>query len=372
VAPRRRSRAEAGAADERFMARAVRLARAGLGATYPNPSVGAVVVRRGRVIAAARSDPTGGPHAEVKALAQAGAAARGATIYVTLEPCCHHGRTGPCTAAILRAGVARVVIGVRDPAPHAAGRGIRALARRGVEVTEKVQLQACHAVHEHYLHHARTGLPFVTLKIASSLDGRIATAQGDSKWITGEAARRHGHRLRALHHAIAVGVGTVLADDPRLDVRLTRGLDPLPVVFDSRLRVARARELPQVVRAGTLVLHAPGASVRAREKVVRAGAEPVEVAADPNGRIDMAAALEILGSREIRSLLVEGGGLLHGAFVGAGLWQRIALFQAPRLLGDGRAMIAGIGWPTVDVAPRVRVVSRRSVGEDLLTILEPA
>jgi diaminohydroxyphosphoribosylaminopyrimidine deaminase / 5-amino-6-(5-phosphoribosylamino)uracil reductase len=371
VARTRRSAAHTASSDERFMARAIRLARAGLGSTYPNPSVGAVVVRRGRVVGAARSDPTGGPHAEVKALVQAGAAARGATLYVTLEPCCHVGRTGPCTHAILESGLARVAVGMRDPAPHADGKGIRRLAARGVAVTEGVLGEACAELHAHYVHHVATGRPWVTLKVASTLDGRIATADGDSRWITSERARRYGHRLRAQHHAIAVGVGTVLVDDPRLDVRLVKGVDPVPVVFDSRLRVAGARPMPQVIRHGTIVLHVPGVSSRARAAVERTDAELVEVEATHDGRVDIGAALRILGRREIRSLLVEGGGLLHGSFVGAALWKRMYLFQAPKLLGDGRSMIAGVVCSEVGGAPRVRVVNRQRVGDDLLTILEP-
>lgn len=362
---------DASALDERFMARAVRLARGGLGATYPNPSVGAVIVLDGRVVGAARSDPTGGPHAEIKALRQAGSAARRATLYVTLEPCSHVGRTGPCTGAIVESGLARVVVGVRDPAPHAKGKGIRRLAKQGVLVDEGVLVDACADVHAHYIQHVVSGRPYVTLKIASSLDGRIATAKGDSKWITSERSRRHGHKLRAEHHAIAVGVGTVLTDDPRLDVRLARGVDPIPVLFDSRLRAAAARTTPQLLREGAIVLHVPGVSMRARRAVERTGAEVVEIAAAPDGRVDVAAALRVLGQREIRSLLVEGGGLLHGAFVEAALWDRMYLFQAPKLLGEGRPMIAGVTWSTVAASPVLRVVARRRLGEDLLTVVEP-
>jgi diaminohydroxyphosphoribosylaminopyrimidine deaminase / 5-amino-6-(5-phosphoribosylamino)uracil reductase len=359
-------------ADEQFMARAVRLARGGLGATYPNPSVGAVVVRGREVVGAARSDPTGGPHAEVKALRQAGGRARGATLYVTLEPCCHVGRTGPCTAAIVESGVARVVVGIRDPAAHAKGKGIRRLLAGGVAVTEGVLREACADVHAHYVHHVQTGRPWVSLKIASSLDGRIATPHGDSKWITGERARRHGHALRAGHHAIAVGVGTVLADDPRLDVRLVRGADPIPIVFDSRLRMGRVRPRPALVRPHTIVLHAPGASARARTALERHGVELVEIEARPDGRIDVHAALRTLGCRDIRSLLVEGGGLLHGAFVSAAAWDQLFVFQAPKLLGEGRPMIAGVAWPEVAEAPVLRVVRRKRLGDDLLTVYAPA
>lgn len=356
----------------RLMARAVRLARAGLGSTYPNPCVGAVVARGEQVLGAARSSPTGGPHAETRALARAGAQARGATMVVTLEPCCHQGRTGPCTRAIVEAGIRTVVVGIRDPAPHVDGKGIRALRRAGVEVVRGIGEAECAEVHEHYLHHVRTGRPFVTLKAAVSLDGQIATASGDSRWITGEAARRDGHRLRAVHHAIAVGAETALLDDPRLDVRWVRGADPQPVVFDSRLRTGAPRApAPAILRPGTLVLHTARASASAQARVARTGATTVPVPDDGHGHIDVGAALDVLGRREIRSLLVEGGGRLHGALVGAGVWQRAFLYQAPRILGQGRPVIAGVGWSTVAEAPQVRVVTRRRLGPDMLTVIEP-
>ncbi len=357
--------------DAELMARAVRLAARGLGATYPNPSVGAIVVKNGEIVGSGRSAPTGGPHAEVLALRRAGAAARGSTLYVTLEPCCHEGRTGPCTRAIIEAGVRRVVVGITDPAPHASGRGFRILRRAGIEMVRGVEARACAAVHEHYLHHARHGIPFVTLKAACSLDGRIAMPGGHSKWITGARARAEGHRLRALHHAVAVGVNTVLLDDPRLDVRAVRGVDPIPVVFDTRLRSARARPTPAVLRSGALVLHTNLASASARRRIAKTGAEPVEIAADRHGRVSITAALRVLGRREIRSLLVEGGGGLLGAFVEQAAWQRFCLFHAPRLLGEGRPVLAGVSWPRVDAAPRVEVEAHRRVGEDFLTVVRP-
>ena len=424
------------------MARAVAAAWAGLGATYPNPCVGAAIAVRGEIVAVARSDRTGGPHAEVRALRKAGAAARGSTLYVTLEPCDHHGRTPPCTNAIIEAQVKRVVIGVRDPAPHVAGRGVRRLKRAGIEVVEgvlgdacrevhehylhhastglpfvtlksaasldgriavrsgdsrwitseparrvghrlrarhhaiavgveTVLADACRSVHEHYLHHVATGLPFVTLKSAASLDGRIAVRSGDSRWITSEASRRIGHRLRAEHHAIAVGVATVLADDPRLDVRLVQGVSPIPIVFDSRLRLHRARKRPRLLAPGTIVLHGARASTAARRSLAALGVETIEVRTDRDGRVDIASALRTLGARPIRSLLVEGGGALLGAFVDAAAWQCWHWFSAPRILGDGVAAVSGVGWDSVADAPRVRIESRRRVADDLHLVLRP-
>jgi diaminohydroxyphosphoribosylaminopyrimidine deaminase/5-amino-6-(5-phosphoribosylamino)uracil reductase len=354
------------------MARALGLARRRTGWTYPNPCVGAVLVKRGRVLAAASSGKTGEGHAEVRALGKAGDA-RGATLFVTLEPCAHQGRTPPCVRAIREAGVAAVVVAIRDPARHVDGKGIAALRRAGIDVRVGVLADEARKVHRHYLHHVETGRPWVSLKAAVSLDGQLAVSNGESKWITGEAARRDGHRLRARHHAIAVGARTVALDDPRLDVRMVRGVDPTPVIFDSRLSLAvRPRaSRPQLLREGTLVLHTARASPRARASLARSGAEGIEVAADAGGRVSILAALEALGSRSIRSLLVEGGGALHGSFVQSELWQRMHLSREPCFLGEGRALLAGVSWERVKDAPRVRVLSRRRLGDDLASVLEP-
>jgi diaminohydroxyphosphoribosylaminopyrimidine deaminase/5-amino-6-(5-phosphoribosylamino)uracil reductase len=355
--------------DVEWMREALRLADSGTGATYPNPCVGAVVVRRGVVVGRGRSDATGGPHAEVRALAQAGDAARGATIYVTLEPCNHRGRTPPCVDALLAAGVARVVVAIEDPAPHVAGAGIRRLRRHGVDVELGLLAERAHAVHRHYLHHVAQRRPFVTLKLATSIDGRIATATGDSKWITGEPARRNAHRLRARHHAIAVGAATVLADDPRLDVRLVRGVDPLPIVFDPRLRVATAGRAFQLLRPGVLFLHTSRASARARAALAKAGADALEVPSEGNGKgIDIAAALDQLGAREFRSLMVEGGGRLIGAFMRACAWQELWIYRAPIVLGEGRPAVAGLELESVADAERLQLLRRRMLGEDELCI----
>lgn len=358
-------------ADEAWMREALRLAASGTGATYPNPCVGAVVVRGKRVLGKARSEVTGGPHAEVRALRQAGKSARGATLYVTLEPCNHRGRTPPCVDAILEAGVTRVVVAIEDPAAHVSGAGIARLRRGGVVVDVGVLGERGREVHRHYLHHVGTRRPFVTLKLATSLDGRVATRTGDSKWITGELARRSAHRLRAVHHGIAVGAATVLADDPRLDVRLARGVDPLPFVFDPRLRVASAGRRFHLLREGVVFLHTARASKRARTALAKSGAEAIELPDDGRGGIDLDAALIQLGARDLRSLMVEGGGRLVGAFVAAGCWEQLWLYQAPVLLGEGRPAIAGVEWPSVADAPRLRVVRRRAFGPDQLSVCEP-
>ena len=358
--------------DVQWMREALRLARTGTGATYPNPCVGAVLVGhgigRGRLLGKARSEVTGGPHAEVRALQQAGEAAQGATLYVSLEPCNHSGRTPPCVDAIIDAGVARVVVAVEDPAPHVAGAGIARLRRAGVKVELGLLGELAREVHAHYLHHVESGTPFVTLKLACSLDGRIATASGDSKWITGELARRSAHKLRAIHHGIAIGAATVLADNPRLDVRLSRGINPLPFVFDPRLRVASAGQRFHLLRPGVVFLCGERASKRARATLAKTGAEALEIPSDPAGGLDLDAALTQLGARGVRSLMVEGGGRLVGAFMAAARWQELWLYQAPLVLGEGRPAIAGIEWPSVADAPRLRLVRRRALGDDQLSV----
>ncbi len=358
------------AADDAMMDRAVALARRGLGATYPNPSVGAVVAKAGRIVGEGRTAPTGGPHAEVRALQQAARAARGSTLYVTLEPCSHHGRTPPCTDAIVAAGVRRVVFGVIDSAPHASGRGIERLRSAGIEVEVGVRESKCHALHEHYLHHTQTRRPFVTLKTAASLDGRLSVRTGDSKWITSEPSRRFGHRMRAQHHAIAVGMGTVLADDPKLSVRLVPGCDPLRVVFDSRLRLAQHRDR-SICGPGTWVLHTRRASARAVTRLQDCGVKPILVQSTKDGRVSVRAAVRALGRADVRSLMVEGGGALIGSFLQAQVWQRWYWFTAPRVLGDGAHAVEGVSWAQVSKTPSLEVEARRVVGADALSVLRP-
>lgn len=365
------ARATRGEGDERFMRAAVVLASAGTGATYPNPCVGAVVVQGGEVVGAGHSDTTGGPHAEVRALAIAGERARGATVYVTLEPCAHFGRTPPCTDALIAAGVAEVVFGVGDPATHRpiGERGAEVLAAAGVRVRGGVALDACVDLHAHYLHHVTTRRPWVTLKAATSLDGRIAATGGDSRWITGEPARRVGHWLRARHHAIAVGADTVLRDDPQLSARLYPGVDPVPVIVDSRLRTADSRA--HLLRPGTIAVHTEHAPEDRCRSLADRGVQLLVVAADDHGRVDVPAALVALGRQPIRSLLVEGGGRLLASFVAAGAWDSWFWFQAPVLLGDGVPVVPGLQWSSVAEAPRLQVDRRVGVGVDTLTVLRP-
>ncbi len=359
------------ARDREFMATTVALAAAGTGATYPNPCVGALVVQAGRVVGAAHSAATGGPHAEVLALAMAGEAARGATVYVTLEPCAHHGRTPPCTDALIAAGVAEVVFGVPDPARHGVGPGLVHLQQAQIAVRAGVSGGLCQALHAHYLHHVTSGRPYIGLKAACSLDGQIAAASGDSRWITGPAARRIGHWLRARYHAILIGVDTLLRDNPRLSVRMVTGVDPVPVILDSHLRSAVVTPRPDLLGPGTWVVHSEAAAPERQQLLADAGVSLLPVAADARGRVDISAALEALGRVPFRSVLVEGGGQVLASFVAAAAWQRWYWFQAPCLLGAGIPVLPGLQWSSVAAAPRVHPVGRVSLDADVLTVVVP-
>lgn len=330
-----------GEAERPFLRRALQLARRGLGRTSPNPAVGAVLVRDGQVVGEGYHRRAGEPHAEAVALARAGNLALGATLYVTLEPCAHFGRTPPCADAIIRAGVRRVVACTVDPNPRVNGRGFARLREAGVEVAlagpeEQGQARELNAAYEKFI---TTGLPYVTLKAAMSLDGKIATPSGDSRWITSEQARALGQRLRARSDAVMVGIGTVLADDPLLTVR-RRGRpaarQPLRVVVDSLARTPPTASLftspgPVLVAATT---RAPAERV---EKLRERGADVLLTPPGPDGRVNLLQLLAELGRREVVSVLVEGGGTLHAALLEADLAERMVVFIAPKILGGARA-----------------------------------
>lgn len=333
----------AGAADERWMARALELAERGRGRTSPNPLVGCALVRDGRAVGEGYHARAGGPHAEVAALEQAGEAARGATAYVTLEPCAHTGRTGPCVDALVDAGVARVVVALADPNPVAAG-GTERLRSAGIAVDTGVLEARAARQNEVHLHAVATGRPFVTAKAATSLDGRVAAADGTSRWLTGEPARAGAHALRAEADAVVVGSGTVLADDPQLTVRLPGydGPQPLRVVLDRRGRVpATARVLDG--SAPSLVL----------------GAELPE-------------ALKELWERDVRAVLVEGGPTVLTAFLAAGLVDRLVVHLAPLLLGPAARPVVDAGPSGLDDATRWRLARIDRADDDVLATYYPA
>lgn len=356
--------------DDAFMRAALVLARRGLGRVWPNPAVGCVIVGDGRVVGRGWTHPGGRPHAETVALVQAGKAARGATAYVTLEPCSHHGKTPPCAEALVRAGVKRVVTAMEDPDPRVSGGGHARLADAGIAVETGLCADEAETVNAGFLTRIREGRPLVTLKFATTLDGRIATHRGDSQWITDEAARACGHRLRAEADAILVGSGTVLADDPLLTCRLP-GLEdrsPVRVVMDSRLAVPLTSALVRTADDVPTWLYTLKDAPDERAAVLRdCGVEVVELAADRAGLPRLDALLGDLGRRGITRLLVEGGARLSATFLRDRLVDRIEWFRAPSVLGgDGLPAAEAFGVDELSDLARFRRVGVRPVGVDLL------
>jgi len=354
-------------ADRRWMREALALAGRARGRTAPNPMVGSIVVKRGRALARGWHRAAGEPHAEALALERAGAAARGATLYVTLEPCAHHGRTPPCVDAVLAVRPERVVVAMRDPDPRTAGRSVRRLRAAGVRVDVGIEEEAARALNEGFVSRVVRGRPFTQLKLAASLDGRIATLSGESQWITGAPARARGHALRRRVDAIAVGSETLLADDPALTAR--RGARvvarPTRIVIDSRLRTpAGARILDPSDPGRAWLLAARGRSPRRRAALERAGAIILDVPTR-SGHLDLRAAWRILARRGVNDVLVEGGGGLAAALLRARLVDRIHLFLAPRLLGgDARPAVGALQLERLASAPRLADVRARRIGQD--------
>lgn len=364
-----RARVPSGTADERFMLRALEEARLGIGHTSPNPAVGAVVVRGNRVIAVGHHRRAGLAHAEVEALERAGSRARGATLYATLEPCVHYGRTPPCTKAILEAGIERVVIGTTDPNPKVRGRGLAELRAAGLEVQTGVLEEACQGLNEAFNHAITRRAPFVVMKAAVSLDGRSATRTGASKWITGPAARRAGHQLRAELDAVVVGVGTAIADDPKLTARIKGAKDPLRVVLDSKARLPPESHLAATAqRVPTLLACTEAAPARRRRALTALGVEVVVLEAGPDGRVAIPALLEALYARGVNGVLVEGGATVHGTFLDAGLVHKVVFFIAPLLIGGRQApsAVGGLGAADLGSALALTDLEVSPVGSDLM------
>jgi diaminohydroxyphosphoribosylaminopyrimidine deaminase/5-amino-6-(5-phosphoribosylamino)uracil reductase len=327
-----------------MMRRALALAARGLGETNPNPAVGCVVARGAQVVGEGFHERAGGPHAEVVALREAGSRARGATLYVTLEPCAHHGRTPPCAPLVRDSGVARVVAAIRDPSPPVAGRGLALLRRAGVAVETGLLAGEAARLDERFLAWARRGRPFVLLKAALTLDGRVATASGRSKWITDREQRRQARWLRRLHDAVLVGIGTALADDPLLLPSPRTRRPFLRVVLDSRLRLPERSRLALTATPRTPVLALSCAPDPSRRRRLEAAGVEVAGVAGEAGRVSLASALGALAARGVASLMVEGGGEVLGSFLAARLADQVALFRAPLLLG-GRGSRPAFGGP---------------------------
>ncbi len=367
--------------DERWMRLALGLAARGLGRVWPNPAVGCVIVRRDdagrdRVVGRGWTQRGGRPHAETETLKAAGEAARGATAYVSLEPCAHQGHTGPCAKALIEAGIGRVVATIEDPDPRVSGAGLRMLRDAGVEVESGCLEAAAKDLNEGFLLRVARQRPLVSLKLALSLDGRIAAGDGRSKWLTGDAARNVVHWLRATHDAVLVGSETVLADDPQLTCRLS-GLEdrsPIRIVVDRRLRIPIGSRLVDSAGAVPLwIFTGLDAAERAADVLHRVGAEVFRLSAEAMGDRMMAHVLLRLGERGITRLLVEGGSRVAGALLAADLVDRLYLFQAPVMLGSDALPafdLKGLGAP--DQAPRWRPVAERHLGADLLRVYEPS
>ncbi len=375
-----------------FMARALALAREVVGRTSPNPTVGAVVVKDGRIVGEGRYEGPGTPHAEAAALEAAGESARGATLYATLEPCCHQGRTPPCTDAILRGGVAEVRFSHPDPDARASGRGQAQLESAGLRIVIGEGEAEAQRINEAYLKQRTSGLPFVIAKFAASLDGKIAAASGDARWVSGPQARDWSHRLRTRVDAIAVGVNTVLVDDPQLTARPDERLaerQPLRVIIDSRGRTPRTAKTLGCAQASldgppsggtregnsrTLVATTDASPAGWRRQMEQAGASTAVLPADEAGRVSLPALLELLGKSEVLSLLVEGGGVLLGSFFDQRLVDKVHAVIAPVIIGGAAAptAVAGQGVARMADALRLQEVTTEHLGKDVLVTGYPS
>jgi len=355
--------------DERYMRMALRLAEKGRGRTSPNPLVGAVVVKNNKVISRGWHRKAGEPHAEAIALKKAGAAAQGATLYVTLEPCSHlNKRTPPCAPLVVASGVKRVVVAMIDPNPQVSGNGLKALRKAHIDVSTGVCEAEANQLNQAFVKHVTTGMPFVTLKIAQTLDGRIATSRGESKWITGEDARLEGHRLRDQHDAILVGVNTVLQDDPSLTARFPGARDPIRIIVDSKLRTpATAKVVTQRSAAKTLIATLDTASKDRMVELLDAGAEILLTPAK-QARVDLKQLMKMLGTFGITSVLIEGGAEVNASALKAGMVDRVVLFVAPMLM-TGRDSLCSIGGSSpvrLKDAVKLRDLEFTRIGSDVM------
>jgi diaminohydroxyphosphoribosylaminopyrimidine deaminase/5-amino-6-(5-phosphoribosylamino)uracil reductase len=355
--------------DERYMRMALRLAEKARGRTSPNPMVGAVVVKNGHVKGRGYHRKAGEPHAEAIALKKAGPAAKGATLYVTLEPCSHtNKRTPPCTPLVIQSGVKRVVIAMIDPNPHVSGGGISTIKKSGIKLTTGVLEAEARKLNEAFIKHVTTKTPFVTLKIAQTLDGKIATASGESKWITGEGARIEGHKLRDINDAILVGINTILKDNPSLTARIPGGRDPVRVIVDSRLRIPlNARVLIQKSQSKTVIATLSNVPEIKIKKLQDIGAE-VLTTKSVLGRVDLQDLMKKLGMKGIMNVLIEGGAEVNAAALKSSIVDKIVMFIAPTIMTgrDSLCSIGGISPRKLGHAIKLRSVTSRLIGQDLM------
>ncbi len=353
--------------DEHWMRKVLHLAEKGRGRTSPNPMVGAILVKKGEVVGEGYHAKAGEAHAEIIALDRAKKGARGATLYINLEPCTHYGKTPPCAPRVIEAGVKRVVIGMEDPNPLVRGKGIKALKKAGLDVRVGILEKECRRLNEAFCKYVSVKEPFVILKVAATLDGKIAARDGDSKWISGEASRRFVHKLRDQVDGVLVGIGTVLRDDPLLTARVRGGRDPYRIVLDSRLKIPeRANvfgDFPTRVVVATTEL-APEGKIESLEK---RGVRILSVDSK-EGRVDLKPCLSKLGEIGIMSVLVEGGSEVNGSFLDEGLIDKLLLFLSPRLIGDHRApgIFGGRGVSSLQEAVPLKEMKVKKIGEDVL------
>lgn len=356
--------------EKKYMERAIELAKKGMGFTSPNPMVGAVIVKDGRIIGEGYHERCGELHAERNALASLTEPAEGATIYVTLEPCCHYGKTPPCTEAIMEHKLGKVVVGSRDPNPLVAGKGVALLREAGIEVVEDYMRDECDAINPVFFHFITTKRPYVAMKYAMTMDGKIATRTGASKWITAEVAREHVQKLRHQYKGIMVGIETVLQDDPMLNCRMAGGIDPVRIICDSHLRipmdsriVQTAKEIPTVVAA----LKNGEENLTKHKALLDAGVKIVSLP-EKDGHIDLSALMDELGEQSIDSILLEGGGTLNENALKEHIVHRVYVYVAPKLFGgtEAKTPVGGVGVETPDKAYKFQLTECRKLGEDVL------
>lgn len=358
--------------EKKYMERAIELAKKGLGYTNPNPMVGAVIVKNGKIIGEGYHERCGELHAERNAIAHLTEDAKGSTIYVTLEPCCHYGKTPPCTEAIIEQKIGRVVIGSRDPNPLVAGKGVKQLRDAGIEVVEDFCQEECDAMNEVFFHYITTKRPYVAMKYAMTADGKIATGTGDSKWITGEEARNHVQSLRHRYMGIMVGIGTLLADNPMLNCRIPNGSNPVRIICDSRLRIPpdcqiaeTAKDIPTIVAVKKQEF-----SKEQKEKIEQLYRKQIEIIEVPgkNEKPDMTKLMKILGEKGIDSILLEGGGTLNDTVLREGLVNKIYAYIAPKVFGGSSAKtpVEGEGISFVKDAYEFSIKEITRMGEDIL------
>lgn len=353
--------------DEYYMKLAIELARKGRFYVGPNPMVGAVIVKNGRIIGRGYHKKFGGNHAEINAIKNAGNDIAGSTLYVTLEPCCHKGKTPPCTESIVKHKIARVVIGIVDSNPLVSGEGIQYLQSYGIEVKTGVLEEKCRKLNEKFFYYMETGLPFITVKYAQTLDGRIATATGESQWISSTASLKYAHQLRAEHDAILVGRNTVAKDNPELTVRLVKGRNPLRVIIDSKLKISpKAKVLQNISKAPTLIATIKSSDDAKFKSIVSSGVEITTVKADNHGQVDLKKLFNILAAKQISSVLIEGGSQIITSVLKNNLANRIVTVIAPKIIGKGIEAVGDLHIRNLDAAKILSVQKVSRHGDDII------